>query len=392
MSKEEAEIPEQPDPEDESVEQPKQPSSSGRALGFLSLLVGLPALALGIWLWWERTEAVDSALNEDVQAVTVELERLESNANQRLDELAAKQQSMEQDRNSELSFLRQELQALSRAIERDQISSAVQSQLTEQAARIDSLLAEQSELASRLTRLGERLEREQGVARELDRDLVLTLDLLEIRSLLAIGRARLELASDRSAALSAYRLAAARLAQGGDARSDRLRDLLSSELSAIESMPTGPDWPAIRARLSTWASDLSDWPLAEQSAATSPQQVEAADQPGWWNSVTGSLGRLVDVERRDMEQLDAADVERLKEALAAYLAAAELAAGREDTRLLADHAASIQQALERYFNIESARLQSVLDSLGDWQSLELPGLPEGLGRAESAIDQLLERL
>ncbi len=391
---------------DRETARPAAAGSGGRGLALLALLFSAAALAGVGWLNLEaqqrdsrvQDDAALSSVQRDLQALGEQasafdaerqaaVARLEASLQAQTEQIAALEQSQ-----SDLQ--RQLEQSRSGQANGDDLAALLDQKLATVDQRVSDLAASQQGVESRFERLTQSLQEQQGVQREVDRDLALKLDLLESAAVLAMGQARIELVGDKDAALSAYRQASQQLAAASDGRLTQARERIAEEISLIESL-TEPDWTTLSATLAQWERQVDSWPLRPVAGAeaSAPSEVPAdAEASGWLSGMRQSLGKLVTVERRDGLGPDAEMVVALREQLRLNLAASGLALERRDMAALNVRLTHIARLLDDFFDVENEALMSIRSQLDAMSELALPAAPAGLGRAAAALDRVIESL
>ncbi len=381
---------------------------AGRGLAMAALLVALGALALTAWLWSEkivqgfgesdqpvldglvtRLEALEQLLSrqdESLQQMMARIsdQRLDERIDARLD--ADLEAGLAVGLDSRFEPIEQQMGALASALDdhRDHVNE-VQSDLS-------GLQRLVTPMEQRLDDLTGRIDQATGVQRQVDLELALRLDLLEAAALLRFGQSQAELAGDHASAAAAFRRAQSLLQANDDPRLRLTQQRLSAELNALESSD-GPDWAQAQVRLAKMADQIDSWPqVGSGSESSSPDLPADSGDEGWWAGVSRSLGRLVEVERRDPLALDAGQVEALREQLQLRLVAAELAIERQDMDAVRRHLQRVDEQIERHFELSHPAVTAARDALETIQSLEPVQPPAELGRALASLIQVLEEL
>jgi len=392
----------------------------GGGLAILALLLALTALAASGWLYVDARSQPDGEEAPRVQALADRQSRFETeiaDLGERIDRVVATQNTLEQGLASSqleterLAALEEEQARLQNALDgltatlseddpidaafEDQVESVerLESRIVEIGEGLGDLRATQSALESRIASISESLREQQGLQREVDRDLALKLDLLEVGALVALGQARIELVEDRAGALRAYEQANRQLAALDDRRLDQARERLAEEMARIESW-SAPDWSRQAARLAQWEEEAASWPLRATSDARPVSAANSDNEAddGWLSSMGQSLGRLVTVERLDGLALSEDQVVAIREQLQLQLAAAGLAVQRRELDLLQLRLEDAGNLLDDFFQVDDERLREVRAELDALATMDAPEPPDGLGQAASAIDRALDTL
>jgi len=406
------------DPPDNQNAAPKAP---GHGLSVFALIVALLALAGVGWLYFEGQEQSQSGLDQDSQAIGNLRDDLRDELNalrEQVSALGADQERVENTLSESNQAVSERIDAVAR--QQNQLAQRLDDSVAARSEdeQIDSTLSQQRDalqslegrivaveqsqddltgtltgIESRLAGIRESVEDRQGVRREIDRDLVLKLDLLETATLVSIGQARIELASDKDAALAAYEQASRRLAQTSDQRLNQAADQLAEEMALIESW-SRPDWTRFAARLGRWETEVAEWPLRlEPGSASAPgAAVDEEQGSGWLSDVRQSLGQLVTVERLDGLDLDEAMIVAIQERLQLHLAAAGLAVQRRDIEALQLRLDHVLALLDDFFLVDREPMVSIRSELETMAGIQAPVPLEGLGQAAAALDRVIETL
>lgn len=407
----------QPAVDDRGHSQGSASKPAGRGLALVALVLALVALVGVGWLNYrgltgpdpgqDQGAAAIAELQVDLDALREQMAEVVAGRDRIGDEWSESNRAVSERLaaiESDQARMQQRLDATeSTRLDNDEIAAALSRQtdtLQTLQGRVDEIEQGQGDLAATVTAVESRLggmarsvQEQQGIQREVDRDLALKLDLLEIAALVSIGQARLELGGDRNAALAAYQQARRQLTAINDPRLNQVDERLADEIALIESR-IDPDWAGFAARLAQWESQVAEWPLrAETGAGSSPAEESTGQQDsGWLSTVRQSLGQLVSVERRDGLGLDEDMVVPIREQLRLHLAAASLAVQRRDTatlKLRLDHVGAL---VDEFFRADIQPLVSIRAELATMASIQPPVSPEGLGQAAAALDRVIEAL
>lgn len=405
----------------------KQPGGGrrapGRGLALFALIISLSSLAGVGWLYYQqyqgqsgpaagidrdaaaiaelRTEIEDrlAALGERVSSADASLERLGSGlesgrtTSDRV-EVIEREQTRMQEQLDESTASQSGLDELRVTLSRQgDALQTLEGRLDQfEQGQVD-FRAEMTAVETRLDRVSDVLQQQQGIQREVDRDLVLKLDLLEIAALISIGQARIELVGDKEAALAAYNQANRQLAAISDRRLNQAAERMAEEITSIESWAE-PDWARFGALLAQWERQVAEWPLRPDRGGSEIPLSDSEDEEasGWLSTVRQSLGQLVTVERLDGMSLSEDMVIAIREQLQLHLAAASLAVQRRDPDMLQMRIDHVVALIEEFFQIDSEPVNSVLAELAVIAEVEAPAPPDGLGQAAAALDRVIDTL
>lgn len=413
------------EPAEDRSDSPSEESSraTGKGLGMTALIIALGALGLAVWQWYEAT--FDDAGANVRPAIADPAPRLADIEQS----LASQEQSLQQlrERTSDErlesmvdgrieSRLNEDLddridnRTDNRIDDRtdnriDNRLNPVQQQIDRLAAEVNAMTGLASDLQSIVSELqnsvaeGERqredlsarIDQAAGVQREADQELALRLAILEAVALLRFGQTQAELSGDYTSAAAAFSRAKSLLESNSDPRLGQSLQRVSVELEALQSS-RGPDWAAAQLSLERLADRIESWPLAPTGNQPSSPDAPMDSESGWWAGMKSSLGQLVEVERRDPLELDAEQVNALREQLRLRLMAAELAIERRDTQSARRHLQNVNERIERHFDRSNSNVIEAQELLDEIQSLQPAEPPAGLGRALASLNQVLEAL
>jgi len=407
----------QPESDVRDVRDRPAPRRAGRGLAILAMVLALLSLAGVAWFHYQSRSGADfrndqgatalSDLRADLASLREQMAAAEAGRDRIEDEsLESRQAASERIAavESNQDRLQQRLEALETGqSDSDETMAALSRQgdaLQSLQDRVDAIGQGQGDLTASLTAAESRLEtmarsvrEQQGIQREVDRDLALKLDLIEIAALVSIGQARFELGGDKGAALAAYEQARRQLGEISDRRLNQVAERLAEEIALIESR-VDPDWTAFAARLAQWERQVAEWPLRPDTGVASalPEEADGQQDSGWLSTVRQSLGQLVTVERLDGLSLDEDMVVAIREQLQLHLAAASLAVQRRDTEALKLRLDHVINLVDEFFRVDSEPLASIRSELEAMAGVQPPAPPEGLGESAAALDRVIEAL
>ncbi len=345
---------------------PPPPSEStrprgGRGAWFVAVLALLLTVVLGGaggWFWLQdqqRAQRLESRLAE-----------LERGLEQRLAAFAAR---------DELQALAQRLEGLT------ELEGRVEQRLNDIASRQQ---ASEARLKAAMDRLYQRMGRSSV-------DWILA----EAEYLLRLANERLQLAHDPDTALAALRAADSRLAAIDDPALQPVRQAIAREVAALEGMPR-LDLAGLAARLEALAGRMQDLPLARRYLPPEPLTAPAAgleerpvgEGPWWeqaWSRIKETLQSLVVVRYNEqpVAPLLAPDrVAALRQALMLELEVARAALVRGDQALYRAALERSARLVGQYFEAQSSATQAVVTALQELAAMEItvsyPDLSESL--------------
>lgn len=393
------------------------PRRAGRGLALFAMILALSSLAGVAWLYYQGLAEADSRVDQDTAALSdlradlaslreqitaadagrdrIENESSESRqaASERLAAVESNQDTMQQrleTLETRQSDSGETMAALSR---QGDVLQSLQNRVDAIEQGRGDLTASLTAVESRLDTMARSVREQQGIQREVDRDLALKLDLIEIAALVSIGQAQFELGGDKRAALAAYEQARRQLSEISDRRLNQVAERLAAEIALIESR-VDPDWTAFAARLAQWERQVAEWPLRPDTGVASalPEESNGQQASGWFSTMRESLGQLVTVERLDGLSLDEDMVVAIREQLQLHLAAASLAVQRRDTEALKLRLDHVIDLVDEFFRVDSEPLASIRSELEVIAGVQPPAPPEGLGEAAAALDRVIEAL
>lgn len=335
------------------------PASSGkiRALAVLALLLGIAALALSGWQWWQLHEQ-GSRIDARLAPLQAELRELKA-------EYRAEQQSIQRSRDTELGQLRAEDARLAQSLDRQM----------EESQALAAQLAELNRVDRRLWQLA------------------------EAEYLLQLAQQRLRTGADADATLDLLRQADRILRDRRDPDLYPVREALAREIAVLEAVPR-IDVDGLYLRLEALSERAAALPLVPDPKWQAPAPAETAAEGGWQQRLEDGFAAAWDkfssyirIRQRDqpLEPLLEPPVERaLRLNLELLTEQAQLALLAGNSELFRHSLGRAIDWLERHYRVEpqaTAALVSALRQLADTPiSAELPEL----GAARRALAAWLD--
>ena len=332
--------------ENNSVASSTQSNKGGKGLGITALLVGLGALSLSGYQFWQHTLDTSSA---SIEALTKRIDQGDDQTNA----LGKEQQVIS------------ELQQQQSAQLKVQFDNALQPLQQQQQALTQSL---------------------KKVYNELDR----TLDswaLEEVEQLLRISTHSLQLSSDVSIALAGLKLADQRLQKLGNPELLLIRKHLANEISALSAVATA-DIPGLALRLNNLNAVIDNLPLNNEPISTIGSEKAQAKQPdqetqSQWRSASkeiwNDLKKLVRVQNITAPVKPLLVPEQryfLYENLRLMINGSQTALLQKNQVIYLANLSRAQQWLNEYFDLSDSRVKTVLSDLETLTNVELnPELP-----------------
>lgn len=383
-----------------AADKPGKParSASGRS-GPLALLFSLLALGLAGWLFYEHyfdQTVLPAAAPETASAQ--ELSALDG----RMDELAERVSELDAQGDQQRQRLLEQQESLAEQVERldtliGDLESQLQRQFDQRLDQVEDELGRQArqwsdDLAALEGQLGEAVDAWEvrgDEERQVERDLLRHIAMLEAAALLRIGQERAELGADLRGARLAYRRAEQLLDRVDDVRLDRVQRLIAQELEAMERLP-GVDLGRALARLDRLARDSREWPTLVGQGAREPVPRSAEDEPEHWRErLTGAARGLVRVQARDDLGRTQEQFETARDLLQLRLVAAQLALSRRDETSLGLQLSAALELLDEWFDASSDAVAQARAELVELSELsfepELPELGEALNRLQTLL-------
>lgn len=360
-----------------AVDGQSAPPPGGTVLPVLALVVALAALGMAAWLWWvvdqrDDTEGPEqfSALEEQLAVLEDQLARLDGRTgalDDDLDRVGERLDTLETNLDAlDFSALEFELENLSGEMER-----------------------QETRLGERMDQLGQALEEAvPDETRDTGEDLQRSIRLQEALALLRLGQDRMELAGDLPAARSAFSRAGQRLEDLDDPGLGSVRRQLARERENLQSHRV-VDWADITGRLQALEAGVGEWPVREAELAE--LEVSEEGEPGWLARMGGTLGRLVEVRRREGEWLTPAEEEILKASIRSRLVAAEMAAARRDRGALTSSLDRVDEALAAWFDESDPLTEDARETMRSIREAADEETAPDLGEAARQLQTLLER-
>jgi uroporphyrin-3 C-methyltransferase len=335
-AKVEAAAPEQ-EPEPPTV----RPARSGSGVGWLALVIALPALIGTAYLFFDDWRSDGSDDERDTAL---------ANLNRTLD-----------DTRQSLSDLERRLDTLAG---RDVASvgelQALERKLNERAETFGSL-------SGRVATLEGAMASVQGISSGA-RDAWL---LGEAEYYMQIANAQLQLAGNPEIASLALGFADERLVQLADPALTEVRRALADELRALNSMEK-PDVEGVTLMLASLAGVVDSLPLRQEVESTDPESgavdPELSGLDRAWASLKRTVGDVISVRRTDQAAapLTAPDaVYFLRANLALQLQAARLALLRNEQTIFEQSLDDAGAWLNRYYDTETAPVRGALETIAE---------------------------
>lgn len=353
------------DPVDRLLKE-KPPTSTGKSIAILALLVALSSVSASAWHWWQTR-------NEDQQ-------------NQSMSESFATLQAEQQQLANDLRALRRQLDSTEQAVGEQEFSQQVR-QLESLEAQVNSLRGQSSEDVATIESL-------QGNIRSLDGRLAATesglvslatnsqnsrveMDVAEIDFLLRTASERLSLFSDPAAADLALLAADIQLEALDDPMFLSVRQRIASARHTLAMLPE-VDRLALTNELSALQSKIAMLPFRGEEEIV--ENVELADDAGWWESFKYTMSSLVTVRRNapdDNGLLSLEDKDYLRQGLWLQLESARLALMRNDTDGWQRSLTRVEETLKQFFLMNARLTQEYLGASSDLKRAEVaPAMPD----------------
>ncbi len=318
---------------------PAKKSSSG--VGILALLIALAAAAGTGYVWYEQQS--QRILESRIEEIGRDLDR----------------------RAKDLDRLLDNAENLTR-IDRENAD-----EISDLAGRFDRELAE---IPVRMTQLEATVEKVPGISFKARSAWLRS----EAEYFLRIANAQLSLAGNVDVAQRALELADAQLRDLADPKLTPVREAINDERAALMAVPR-PDAEGIVLKLGSLTRSLDRLSLADTARTGFRGEAgEAAEESGWqraWRAIVDALKSVISVKREDREitpLLTAAEESMLVRSLDVDLQIARLAVIRNEGELYRDSLAAVRDRLNRYFDLESTRVQAALSTLDEVAQAELP--------------------
>lgn len=336
------------DPVDRLLQE-KKPSSSGKSIAILSLLVAFAAVSATGWQWWQI-----QANDPDEISQLDSIARLQDTQQQlaaSVASLEAQLDAVEPPANfSELEKRFERLQSVEQQV------ADVVGQSGEDKASISGLQGSVRSMEQRLSGVESGLV---SVASSSQNSSV-ELDIAEIDFLLRTASERLQLFSDPVSADLALQLADVQLEALNDPMFLSVRQRIATARKSLATVPR-IDKVQLSSQLTALQVDAAELPFrGETKAIAAP---ELPDEAGWWASFKHSLASLVSVRRRvpeDQTLLSLDDKDYLRQGLWLQIETARLALMRNDSGVYAQSLARVSDTVEQFFQNGSSEVQELL--------------------------------
>jgi uroporphyrin-3 C-methyltransferase len=353
------------DPVDRLLQE-KKPTSSGKAIAVLALLVALASVSATGWQWWQ-TQRADP--NEATQK----------------ESLARLQDAQQKIANSVATFEAQ-LDAAESPIDaaefsrRDERLKVVESQLATVQGQSGEDQASISAVQGSVRSLEQRLSATESglvsVAASSQNSSV-ELDIAEIDFLLRTASERLQLFSDPIAADLALQAADVQIEALNDPMFLSVRQRIATSRQALAMVPR-IDRVELSTQLTALQSKVPDLPFRGE-AETQPEPV-LPDDAGWWESFKQTMSSLVTVRRRvpeDQSLLSLDDKDYLRQGLWLQLESARLALMRNDTSVYSGSLDRVNDTVEQFFKNGSSEVQALLLEVAALKQVNIaPEMPD----------------
>ena len=353
------------DPVDRLLQE-KKPTSTGKSIAVLALLVAMAAVSANGWQWWQMRQADPG---EATQKET--LTRLQD-SQQRLAESVA---SFE----AQLDAAQSPLDATEIA-QRDQQLKTVVGQVAELTGQSGEDQASINAMQGSVRSLEKRLSATESglvsVAASSQNSSV-ELDIAEIDFLLRTASERVHLFSDPSAADLALQAADVQIEALGDPMFLSVRQRIAAARQALASVPH-IDRVQLSTQLTAMQVKVPGLPFrGEVEAAPEPELLEEAS---WWESFKQTLSSLVTVRRRvpeDQSLLSLDDKDYLRQGLWLQLESARLALMRNDASVYIGSLDRVNDTVEQFFQNGSSEVQSLLLEVSALRQVDIaPQMPD----------------
>jgi len=221
----------------------------------------------------------------------------------------------------------------------------------------------------------------------------------EVLWLLRMAERNLALGGEPALSMAAMREADEQLRRRGDPELLAVREALAEDMARLEAV-AWPDIDGMVLRLASLARQTSDWPLRRPEhpearidlPEQSPESELTEEAPAWQRLLENltEVARGLVVVRRHDEPLapllppDQAYFKRLNAAL--QLDALRLALLRQDADMFMNQLEQTRGWIERHFDSDNEAVSAALQTLQQWQSVEIdpprPGIDEALQRLQ----------
>lgn len=354
-----------PDPVDRLLQE-KKPTSSGKAIAVLALLVAMASVAATGWQWWQ--------LRLDDSNATTSTESLAMLRNEQ-QQLASSFASIE----TRLSTAEAPIDAteFSRRDERLKLvenqMAGLRGQSGEDKSSIGTLQGSVRSLEQRLSAT------ESGLVTvaSSSQNSSVELNVAEIDFLLRAANERLQLFSDISAADLALQAADVHLEALNDPMFLSVRQRIAVARQELAVTPR-VDRLQLTAKLGELQTEIAGLPFRGEVEAV-PEQVLAEDA-GWWESLKHTLSSLVTVRRRvpeDQSMLSLDDKDYLRQGLWLQLESARLALMRNDSSVYSSSLDRVHDTVSRFFKNGSSQVQAMLLVVADLKQVDVaPQMPD----------------
>jgi uroporphyrin-3 C-methyltransferase len=344
----------------------KKPSSSGKGIAILALLVALAAVTDSAWRWWQEYRSNESGVTlqeslQQVKSIQTQMSQSLTDMQSRVADVASQVKTDELDAQAEqLAGLERKVTQLTGQSDEEQAAiAALQGSIRSEELRIATVEAGLINVAAS--------------SRNSSKDL----ELAEIDFLLRAASERLQLFADPNAADLALQAADLQLEALEDPMYLSVRQRIASSRQELASVPN-VDFVAVSATLDAMQQKVAGLPF-KGMAAPAPKAELPADS-GWWASLKSSLSSLVTVRRRvpqDNDLLSLEDKDYLRQGLWLQLESARLSLMRNDAEAFEVSLQRVNQTVKRYFENGAESVQSMLQDIASLQLVEVsPAMPD----------------
>ena len=353
------------DPVDRLLQE-KKPTSTGKAIAVLALLVSMAAVSATAWQWWQTRQA-DPDQTSQKEAVV----RLQDTQQRLSGSVAAFEAQLDAFESpiDPAEFYRQG----ERLKAAEDLIASLQGQSGEDQASISAAQGSVRSLEQRLSATESGLI---NVAASSQNSSV-ELDIAEIDFLLRVASERLQLFSNPTTADLALQAADVQIEALDDPMFLSVRQRIATSRQALATVPR-IDRIQLSARITDMQSQLPGLPFHGEVV----EQLEPvlADDAGWWESFKHTLASLVTVRRRvpeDQSMLSLEDRDYLRQGLWLQLESARLALMRSDIKAYAGSLDRVSLTVEQFFQGSSSAVQALLHETADLKGINVaPGMPD----------------
>jgi len=350
----------------ERLLQDKKPSSTGKWVIVLALLLAIVSVAASGWLLWQAYAAGADGVSrqEAVAQLQLKQERLANSVSTFEAQLDATESPVDP---AEFSSMGEKVASVERKI------TAVQGQSTEGMASVAAVQGSVRSIEQRLSVVEAGLV---NVAVKSQNSSV-ELEIAEIDFLLRAANERLQLFSDPIAADLALQAADVQIEALNDPMFLSVRQRIASSRHALAAIPR-VDRVQLSAKISELQNNVPALPFRGEAVARPEPELPA--DAGWWESLKQTLSSLVTVRSRaseDQSLLSLADKDYLRQGLWLQFESARLALMRNDAATYTASLTRVDATLEQFFENGSSPVQAMLLELAAIMPVEIaPEMPD----------------